>query len=315
MGYSLISELFLRTMLPNLNHSLTVQENLYSQNLYSQNLYTQNLYTQNLYSQNPIITWISAQLKLTPRLLHIQIQIHSEKNRLEVSTMPVNTSNPAGLGADEPAPPDSATNEPSAGSKLGSGLGSINLSANNSTDGSNNDGTSPPDDSEPPFNAAKVNANAGYTPPVTPNMVNRDTASESWVPGKLNIPNGSSNNNSSSSNAAGTAGGNAAGGAAGQRGGSNFDLDQWINQLLNYQPLTEENIRVLCDKAKESLHDQKNVVTVRWGDSIFIHYLIIVLGKIFWISYNNRFLGYRGDWTIELRDYGVNKKCSAKNCN
>ncbi len=41
------------------------------------------------------------------------------------------------------------------------------------------------------------------------------------------------------------------------------DLDRWIETLMNCQPLKEEEIKTLCDMAREILIDESNVQPVR----------------------------------------------------
>ena len=41
------------------------------------------------------------------------------------------------------------------------------------------------------------------------------------------------------------------------------DLDAWIEKLYDCKPLTEDELRILCDKAKEILVEETNVQAVR----------------------------------------------------
>lgn len=52
-------------------------------------------------------------------------------------------------------------------------------------------------------------------------------------------------------------------GTASSAGPSNGDLEQWIQSLLACQPLREEQVKSLCDKAKEILSQEANVQPVR----------------------------------------------------
>ena len=41
------------------------------------------------------------------------------------------------------------------------------------------------------------------------------------------------------------------------------DLDAWIEKLYSCKPLTEHEVKLLCDKAKEILIDESNVQPVK----------------------------------------------------
>lgn len=44
---------------------------------------------------------------------------------------------------------------------------------------------------------------------------------------------------------------------------STKDLDQWIEQLMDCKQLTENQVKMLCDKAKEILSKESNVQEVK----------------------------------------------------
>jgi serine/threonine-protein phosphatase 2A catalytic subunit len=44
---------------------------------------------------------------------------------------------------------------------------------------------------------------------------------------------------------------------------SSVDLEKWIEKLYSCKPLTEKEVKQLCDKARETLMDESNVQPVK----------------------------------------------------
>ena len=52
------------------------------------------------------------------------------------------------------------------------------------------------------------------------------------------------------------------------------DVDQWIEQLRNGEILKETEVKILCNKAKDILNNEDNVIRVEAPVTVFIVFII-----------------------------------------